>query len=200
MKKHLVTLSAICMLSACAGFEPDYVVRDASETSVPSWTVQKKAHKADSSPDTKEYRYFVSDAHNVNQRLCLKAAETRATQKVASEVAQEIMSRFEEKNKSEDDAATSKLKDKVQQNIQVNLHGTAVVGKYWEKRNYLKEKGAEKDYTAYKCDVAVKIKKTALAEAIEAYKTRTLKQLSADAKKAMDQAFTDYTSELKADN
>ncbi|MBR1778169.1 MAG: hypothetical protein IJ752_06260 [Alphaproteobacteria bacterium] len=200
MKKHLAALSTLCLLSACAGFKPDYVVKDASESSAPSWTVQSKAHKVDSSSEAKEHRYFVNDAHNVNQRLCLKAAETRATQKVASEVAQEIMSRFEEKSQSEDDTASTKLKDKLEQNIQVNLHGVAVAGKYWEKRSYLKEMGAEKDYTSYKCDVVVRIKKSALAEAIEAYKAKTMKTLAGEEKKAMTEAVDSYVADLKAGN
>lgn len=198
MKKHLITASVFGLLAACAGFTPDYVVTDASENSKPSWTVQSKAHKIDSSSEAKQNRYFVSDAQNVNQRLCLKAAETRATQKIASEIAQELMSRFEENNKSQDDTANSKMKDTLQQNIQVNLHGVVVADKYWEKRAYKKEKGAEKDYTSYKCDVVVKIKKTALAEALNAYKEKTVKSLKGEDKKAMTKAVDAYVSDLNA--
>ena len=198
MKKYLITVSALCLLSACAGFTPDYDITDASETSKPSWTLQSKAHKIDSSSEAKQNRYFVSDAQNVNQRLCLKSAETRATQKVASEIAQELMSRFEEINKSQDDTANSKMKETLEQNIQVNLHGVAVADKYWEKRAYKKEKGAEKDYTAYKCDVVVKIKKTALAEALNAYKEKTVKHLKGADKKAMTEAVDSYMTELNA--
>ncbi len=198
MKKYLMTVPALCLLSACAGFTPDYDITDASETSRPSWIVQSKAHKIDSSSEARENRYFVSDAQNVNQRLCLKSAETRATQKIASEIAQELMSRFEEINKSQDDTANSKMKDTLQQNIQVNLHGVVVADKYWEKRSYKKEKGAEKDYTAYKCDVVVKIKKSALAEALNIYKEKTVKHLQGEDKQAMESAVDSYVAELNA--
>ena len=199
MKKHLLTVSALCLLSACASFKPDYVVTDTSESSSPSWISQSKAHKIDSSSEAKQHRYYVNDAQNVNQRLCLKAAETRATQKIASEIAQEIMSNFEEINKSQDDTANSKMKDTLEQNIQVNLHGVVVADKYWEKRAYKKEMGAEKDYTSYKCDVVVKIKKTALEDALNAYKEKTLKSLKGEDKKAMQQAVDAYISDLKSD-
>lgn len=36
MKKYLITVSALCLLSACAGFTPDYDITDASEASKPS--------------------------------------------------------------------------------------------------------------------------------------------------------------------
>ncbi len=196
MKKLLITVCTASLLASCASFTPDYVVTDASESSAPSWIAQSKAHKIDSSSEAKQNRYFVSDAQNVNQRLCLKSAETRATQKIASEVAQELMSKFEEKNRSADDSADSKIKDNLEQNIQVNLHGIIVADKYWEKRAYKKEMGAEKDYVAYKCDVVVKIKKTALADAIEAYKDKTVKTLQGENKKAMEEAINDYISDL----
>ena len=199
MKKHLLTVSALCLLSACASFKPDYVVTDASKSSSPSWIAQSKAHKIDSSSEAKQNRYYVNDAQNVNQRLCLKAAETRATQKIAAEIAQEIMSKFEEINKSQDDTANSKMKDTLEQNIQVNLHGVVVGDTYWEKRAYKKELGAEKDYTSYKCDVVVKIKKTALEEALNAYKEKTLKTLKGEDKKAMQEAVDAYISDLKSD-
>lgn len=196
MKKHLITLSAFCLLSACSSFKPDYVVTDASESSKPFWTQQSKAHKIDSSSEAREYRYFVNDAQNINQRLCLKAAETRATQKVASEVSQELMSSFEEKNKSEDDAANTKIKETLQQNIQVNLHGVIVADKYWEKRAYKKEMGAEKDYTAYKCDVVVKIKKSDLADSLEVYKAKSLKTLKGEDRKIMKEVVDGYITDL----
>ena len=174
MKKQLLTVSALCLLAACAGFKPDYVKTDGSEKSVPAWTHQSKAHKIDSSSEAKKNRYFVADAQNVNQRLCLKAAETRATQKIASEIAQEIMGAFEESSASQNDDANSRMKDTLQQNIQ--------------------------DYTAYKCDVVVKITKAALADALEMYTAKTMRTLKGEDKAAMSQAVDNYVADLRAEN
>ncbi len=196
MKKMTVALLALCSVSACASFKPDYEVKDASESSRPAWTVQNKAYKSDDSDAKNTHRFFVEDAENVNQRLCLKSAEARATQKVASEIAQELIAKYEEKTQSKNDKATAQAKDNLQQSIKVNLHGVAVQGKYWEKRRYLKELGAEKDLTAYHCDVVVKISNAALAEALQAYKDKTMKTLKGEDKQAMEEVVTEAIDEL----
>lgn len=195
-KKHLA-VSLTLVLSACAGFKPDYVVRDASENSRPAWTLQKNAYKSDDSANKKKFRYYVNDAENIDQRLCLKSAEARATQKVASEIAQEIASQFSEKSNSHDDEATRKVKDELEQNIKVSLHGVAVQGKYWERRQYSKELGADSNKTVYKCDVVVRIANEALAESLEAYKTRTLNSLKEADKKAMNEVIDSTIDRIK---
>lgn len=199
MKNKVLTVAAVSLLTACAGFKPDYEVKDASDSSKPAWTVQSKTSKIDSASERKENRYFVSDAVNVDKGLCLRSAEVNATRKIASEVAQEIMGAFEENRKSADDSANVKMKEKLEQNIQVNLHGVVVVEKYWERRAYMKALGAEKDYTGYKCDVAVKIKKDALADALEMYKAKTMCTLKGEDKAAMEKAVDKTVEALKAE-
>lgn len=188
MKKLIYALSAVTLTAACAGFKPDYVVRDASESSKPSWTINKNAYKSDDSANKKKFRYYVNDAESPDRNLCLNLAESRATQRVASEISQEIMNKFKETASSKDDESTRKVKNELERNIQVNLHGVAVTGKYWEKRAYSKELGAEKDKVAYCCDVAVRISNEALAEALETYKARTLRELAKDDQPAMNAA------------
>ena len=199
MKNKALTVAALSLLTACAGFKPDYEVRDASASSKPAWTVQSKTAKIDSSSERKENRYFVADAVNVDKGLCLRSAEVNATRKIASEVAQEIMGAFEENRKSADDSANVKMKEKLEQNIQVNLHGVVVAETYWERRAYMKALGAEKDYAGYKCDVAVKIKKAALVDALEMYKAKTMRTLKGEDKAAMEQAVDKTVDSLKAE-
>lgn len=197
--KKIMTAVSLCLLAGCASFKPTYELIDASETSVPKWVRQEKAATIDSSSEAKEYRYFVDEAENINKRLCLKSAETRATQKVAAEIAQELVNKYAEMTKSEDDQALAKMKENLKQNIQVNLHGVAVAGKYWEQRFYKLEKGADKDYKTYKCDANVKMKKADLAAAIEAYKAKTLANLKDGDKKAMEAAADELLNELKVE-
>lgn len=199
MKNKVLTVAAVSLLTACAGFKPDYKVKEASDSSKPAWTVQSKTSKIDSSAERKTNRYFVADAVNVDKGLCLRSAEVNATRKIASEVAQEIMGAFEENRKSADDSANVKMKEKLEQNIQVNLHGVVVAEKYWERRAYMKALGAEKDYTGYKCDVAVKIKKDALADALEMYKAKTMRTLKGEDKAAMEKAVDKTVEALKAE-
>ena len=196
MKKILLGLSTVALLSACTSFKPDYIVQDASRTSAPKWITN--AYKAaDSSKEKKEFRFYNADSENVNKRLCQKSAETRATQKIASEVAQEIMGMFQEKNSATDDTATAKLKDVLEQNIKTSLHGVQITDQYWEKRAYRMEMGAPQDIVKYKCDAVVKIKVSSLEEALNAYKAKTIKTLSADQKVAMEQAVDEYKDSLK---
>lgn len=198
MKKLFYTLPLVALTAACAGFKPDYIVRDASENSPPSWIIQAKAYKSDPKSDEKKYRFYVNDAESPDQNLCLNLAENRATQRVASEISQEIMNKFSEIASSRDDSSTRSVKNTLERNIQVNLHGVAVTGKYWEKRAYSKELGAEKDKVAYKCDVAVRISNANLTEALEAYKAKTLRQLSKDDQKAMTTAVDATIGLIKA--
>ena len=175
VKKFSALLLSVCLLFACVQIQHDYIVKENSEHSLfaPAWIIQSKAYKIDSSAEAKLHRYFVSDAHNANQRLCLKSSEINATKKIASDVTREIVNRFAKKNKKI--AIDAELKDNLEKNILVNLYDIAVAGQYWEKRDYLKEKGAKKDYTAYKCDTVVKIKKSALIKAIETSRSKIVK-------------------------
>ena len=198
MKKTLAALSAIYLLSACAAFQTDYVVKENSEHSsfAPAWTVQSRAYRIDSYAQTKQFLYFVGEANDPKQRLCRKYAEKDAVQKTASDAAQKIMRRFEQK-KNESALIAPELKNKLEKNILVNLQGSITAGKYWEKRDYLKEKGAKSNYTTYKCNVVNKIKKSDLAETLEASKAKATKALSDKDKKAADKAIDAYIADLK---
>ena len=193
--KFSAVFSAIGMLFACVQIKQDYVVKENSlhSSSAPAWIYQSRAHKADPSSDTKQYRYFVSDAQNANQRLCLKLSEKNAMKKAASDVAEEIVKTLKKKNKTKEDH--SPLKDTLERNILINLSDVSVAGEYWEKRSYQKEMGAEKDYTSYKCDTVVKIKKSALIKALEAYKIKAQNEIKKPTKSAIDS----YISNLKAE-
>ena len=188
MKKQILTVSAVCLLAACSGFKPDYTVTDASESSKPFWTTQSKTAKIDSSSERKTNRYYVANAVAPEERTCLRSAEANATRKIAAEVAQEIAAQFEESRKATGETADT------------NLHGVVVAETYWEKRSYQKQLGAAKDYVGYKCDVAVKIKKSALIEALEMYKAKTIRGLSEKDKKDVNAAVDNYVAELKSED
>lgn len=200
MKKQILTVSAVCLLAACSGFKPDYTVTDASKSSKPFWTTQSKTAKIDSSSERKTNRYYVANAVAPEERTCLRSAEANATRKIAAEVAQEIAAQFEESRKATGETADIKMKDKLQQIVDTNLHGVVVAETYWEKRSYQKQLGAAKDYVGYKCDVAVKIKKSALIEALEMYKAKTIRGLSEKDKKDVNAAVDNYVAELKSED
>lgn len=196
-KSTLILFGGIAVLAACSSFEPDYTVTDASHASRPDWIQPENVKESGSSSNRKEHRYYIDSAENINQRLCLKSAEARATQKVASEIAQEVVSRYEERAQSDNQTALEQVKEKLEQNIQVSLHGVRVQSSYWEKRAYKQELGAPKDYTSYKCDVVVKIKKAELIQALENYKAMTVRKMQGNDKTAMAKAVNDTIQDLK---
>lgn len=188
MKKTLYIAPLFALTVACAGFKPSYKIVDASENSRPNWLVYQNAYKSDKKPDEKKFRYFLNDAENLDQNLCVNLAETRATQRVASEISQEIMQKFKEQASSDDATALRNVKNTLEKNIQVNLHGVKVTGQYWEKRQYLQDMGAKEDKEAYHCHVAVSIPVSELTSALNAYKDKTLRQLKKDDQVAMKAA------------
>ena len=195
VKRFFIVFLTIGFLFACVQIKRDYIVKENSlhSSSAPAWIFQSRAYKIDPSSETRQHRYFVSDAQNENQRLCLKLAEINATKKIAVDTAQEIIKRFEAKTKTKSDM--TQTKSLLEKTIQINLYDVTVAGEYWEKRDYRKEMGAKKDHTVYKCDTVVKIKKSALIKAIEAYKAKAQKEL----KKTMKSAIDSYIATLKAE-
>ena len=197
MKKILPVLSAVLLLNACASVKPDYEVRERMKGGEPSW-LEDAEKAAQNKKEREEFRFYKADAENVNKKLCQQSAKANAVRKIAEEVSQEIVSKFEERNNSLDDNATAALKDKLTRNISTRLHGAREAGAYYERRAYKVELGAEKDILKYKCDCVVKMKVTALEEALNAYKQQTLNSLKdADQKKAMARAFDEVTEDLK---
>lgn len=198
--KKLLTLFALSLLSACVVFLRDYEVMENSENSsfAPSWIIQSKAHRAEKPSDTTKYRYFVGSADNTHLRLCLKTSELNAIKKISSETSSEIVKKANKQNKTKKNSDIPNLKDDMEKNILVNLQGISIVGEYWEKRHYLKEKGAKEEYYSYKCDTVVKIKKSALINAIETYLEKIQNTLKDKNKKIIKEAASSYLIDLKA--
>ena len=164
------------------------------------WTIPSKAYRIDPLLESLKHRYFVDTAQDEDKQLCLHSAELNATRKIAEEISQEIVTFSKTKDLSGNNLTDFIPKDKMQQNILVALNNVIVAGRYWEKRQYLKEKGAEKDYTVYKCDVVVKIEKGDLADTIIAYKTKAEKTLSEKDKETLDTVIESYVATLKSTN
>ena len=48
-----------------------------------------------------------------------------------------------------------------------HIYGASIVKTYWEKRKYLKVKGAKKDFTGFTCAVFIRMKKDRLENAVD---------------------------------
>ena len=103
---------------------------------------------------------------------------------------------FKKQNKTANSSNVSKLKDDLEKNILVNLRDVVTVKEYWERRKHLKEKGSLKEYSSYKCDTVVKIKKTSLIHAIETYREKMSKSVN---KNNMKEVLSSYLTSLKTE-
>jgi len=142
-------------------FDMAYKVVDASRNAFPEWV--------DSPPknEKEDFRYFVSEAQNKNQRLCLKSAEVRASAKIASEISQFVKNTYGESTQGGDAVVEEYMEESLAQEAQAFIVGAQVERTYWEKRKYEKNSGAEEDFTAYQCYVLVKMNKKNLEKAIK---------------------------------
>lgn len=162
MKNKIIILTLTLVLSACGSkIKKDYIITDASVEKQPSW-VKKMVYKTKKN----EYKYFISRAENVNQRLCEKGAEARAKIVVAGEIATEIENNYNEVIKSKDLKASESVTNNLKEVVSMYLAGVEVEEKYWEKRNYKVSLGAENDVNKYSCFVLVKMNKNNYDKAV----------------------------------
>ena len=141
------------LLASCSGFKKDYIVTDASYQPAPKWV--KKGTYGESSKN--EYKYFVSKASDINQRLCERGAQARATNVVANELATKINNAYNSAIDSNQEEAKEISSETLKQSISLYLAGIQNHETFWEKRKYTKELGAEKDETRFQCYALVRM-------------------------------------------
>lgn len=169
MKKHLIICCVIGFVTACSSFKPDYIIRDASLTSRPSWFVEPK-EAANDSKEAEEFSFYKGETENVHKRLCETGAKVRAAENLATEVAQMIVGEYTEQNKAKEDEVSTKIKEDLTRKINVELHNVSLAKLYWEKRAYLVELGAETDIIRYNCVAVVKVPTKIIKTLVESYK------------------------------
>ena len=179
MKKFCLILLTVLTVS-CSKFKKDYKVVDASSNKRPSW-VEKEKYKA-SAKD--EYKYFVSKGENTNQRLCEKTATARATNVVASEIANELVDAYNQSIKNNNSNVSEITSEDLKQTVNMYLAGVENDEKYWEKRKYSTELGAEKDYNQFVCYALIRIKKKTYDNALNASIDRMMDRLKRSEKDA----------------
>jgi len=173
MKKLLMALSLVALITACSSLKPDYRVKAAKGNTdkVPTW-ILKASKNDDSSRDNETHAYFAADAENANQRLCEQDAKARATAMVAERISQQLLNVFNAAVKGTASEASSFSSDQLKQEINASLSGVEVRETYWQRRAYLKEMGAMEDREVYYCTALVRIKNELLAKAMDAAITK----------------------------
>lgn len=170
---------------------PDYVIMEASQPTRPAWILDPML--GDEVKERKKSRYFVNESKNVNQRLCVRSAEARATSQISREIAQFMKNSYTEATQNEGDDATEYMEEQLAQESQTFLVGTKSLKTFWEKRRSKEELGAEEDKTEYTCYALVKMTKKDVEEAVKRSRRKLLDNLGdpevkKKAEKALDGA------------
>lgn len=155
----------------------DFEVRDASSNTRPGWIEDAEIWASSNEKNAGSFRYFSFETEpKVNRNMACSLAKANAKADIAGEIAtfidKSIASSQEGKASiDENNPQIQSLREFVSNNLtqktQSLIHGAAIVKTYWEKRKYLKDKGAVKDYTGFTCAVFVRMKKGRLENAVE---------------------------------
>lgn len=176
--------------------QPDFVVQEMSQANLPEWV--KEPVKGDDAAEVKKSRYFISESEHPNKRLCLKSAETRATARIASEIAQFMKNTYAEATQgSEDEEVSEYMQEQLAAETQAFVVGSRIHKTYWEKRFYKEEMGAEEDKRVFKCFALVKIDKKQLKKAVDNARKKLIEGVrDPEVKQKTDKILTDISDKF----
>lgn len=156
----------------------DYVVRDSSSNVRPGWIEDAEVWAKNHGKNVNKYRYFSFESGpKVSRKISCDIAKANARADIASEIATFIdksLATSEAGNASIDEnnphvqALREYVENTLAEKTQALIHGAAVEKTYWEKRQYLQERGAKRDFKAYTCAAFIRIESKRLKKAVDA--------------------------------
>ena len=160
-----------------ATIKRDYEVRDASSMKRPTWVENTRIWAEDSGKDKAGFTFFsYTTDPKVSREISCKLARANARVDIASEIStfiQQQLGQSQEGKASidENNPVGRSLKEYVEttlaEHVQAMIHGASVREEYWEKRQYLEDLGAKKDFIAYTCSALIRISDKQLKKAID---------------------------------
>lgn len=185
---------------------PDFVILEVSQPTRPAWILDPIL--GDDVGERKKNRYFINESKNINQRLCTRSAEARATSQIAREIAQFMKNSYTEATQNQDDEATEHIEEQLAQESQSFIVGAKTHKTFWEKRRYKEELGAEEDKTEFNCFALVKMSKKDVEKAVKSSRQKLLenlqdpevKQKAAKALAGAEQAFTNLEKPVQVES
>jgi hypothetical protein len=184
----------------------DFEVRDASSNYRPAWIEDIEAWAEQEKKDDK-WRWFSFETEpKVNREIACNLAKANARADVAGEITTFIQKTLAESTEGQaaidpNSPKTKALRNYVANNlterVQSLVHGAAVTKTYWEKRQFMKSKGAPKDYVGFTCAVQVRMDKKVLQAAIQKAAEEIVNktddsEVKENVKKALDKIDEDF--------
>jgi len=185
----------------------DYEVRDSSSNVRPGWIEDAERWAKTYGNDVEKFRYFSFETEpKVNREIACNLAKANANVTIAGEIATFIDKSLGsstdgqaniDENNPQIQAMKSYVENTLAEKIQALIHGAAVIKTYWEKRQFLKDKGAKKDFLGYTCAALVRMDSKRLADAVDEAANHVVKQVDdpetkANVKKALDNAAENF--------
>lgn len=198
--KLLNCLVLLLIVSCARTLEKDYKVVDASHKEIPEW-VSDLDEWIDDEVDEEvskrnKYYLYTTEAKNSRATAC-ELAKARSASNVASEVSTFIKQSFAQSKHGDPTKTNKKLSEYVQDDlakeVQAFIVGANVHKTYWEKRRFMKDEGAKKDWDGYVCTSLIKVSKKNLKRAFK----RTEASLTKNADSAVKQKVLEIMKEAQ---
>ncbi|MBY0516618.1 MAG: hypothetical protein K2P81_06915 [Bacteriovoracaceae bacterium] len=191
----------------------DFEVRDASSNFRPAWIEDAEVWSEQEKKDD-NWRWFAFETEpKVNREIACNLAKANARADIAGEITTFIQKTLAESTEGQaaidpSNPKTQPLRDYVSntlaERVQSLIHGSAVTKTYWEKRQFVKEMGAKKDYIGFTCAVLVRMDKKVLKDAIDKASEEVVNkaadpEVKENVKKALDKVDEDFLKARKGE-
>ena len=151
--KWILIFCLSVLVAGCSSrrLERDYKVVDASSQDIPEWVEDLDEWLDDEEKDYKKHRYYkyTTEAKNDRSTAC-EIAKARSASSVAAEVSTFIKQSLAQSSHGDPTKENGKLDEYVQDDlakeVQAFIVGAQNYKVYWEKRRFMKDKGAKKEF------------------------------------------------------
>lgn len=188
-------------------FQKDYIIRDAQSKTRPGWIVDSNDWAEKENLDLDKHRFFSFETEpKVSREMACNYAKANANAEVAGEITTFIKKSFGssmegqaaiDPNNPITQPMRNYMENSLVEKVQAIITGANVYKKHWEKRQYLKDRGAKRDYIGYTCAVMVRIERDILQAAIDQVRAEMMNKttdsnLKNNVKNALNKAEEDF--------
>ena len=155
----------------------EYMVTNASSNVRPGWIEDAELWAAKYGKDKKTYRFFSYETTaKVDREIACNIAEAKVKATIAGEITSFIEKTLAsskegqaaiDENNPKAKAMSEYVETTLAQKTMSMIHGAAMIKNYWEKRKYLQDLGAKRDYRGYTCAILVRMNSERLKEAVD---------------------------------